>query len=246
MTHTNLSHSLKTHIHFLDKTKGRVPAQSFLLESFVCVGAFIQRARWRIKAISKQSLLLAESEAINFSTLYYREQHKELQQMELQRGHSEGTPHRGRWVEGGGVNTQSMPIPDTFGLLIFTRHSKACNFSSSLMLMNTYSAELIYMPSFCTLFHWLMSLWVQIWLIIIFFSHISLALITFTFTFTFMHLADAFIQSDLHCIQVTVSTFLSALAFPGNRTHDFGVASAMLYQLSYRKAGLSFVHSFIK
>ncbi len=51
-----------------------------------------------------------------------------------------------------------------------------------------------------------------------------------------MHLADAFIQSDLHCIQVTVSTFLSTLAFPGNRTHDFGVASAMLYQLSYRKA----------
>ncbi len=29
---------------------------------------------------------------------------------------------------------------------------------------------------------------------------------------------------------------LSALAFPGNRTHDLGVASAMLYQLSYRKA----------
>ncbi len=26
-------------------------------------------------------------------------------------------------------------------------------------------------------------------------------------TLTFMHLADAFIQSDLHCIQVTVSTF---------------------------------------
>ncbi len=43
-----------------------------------------------------------------------------------------------------------------------------------------------------------------------------------------MHLADAFIQSDLHCIQVTVSTFLSALAFPGNRTHDIGVANAML------------------
>ncbi len=58
----------------------------------------------------------------------------------------------------------------------------------------------------------------------------------FTFTFTFMHLADAFIQSDLHCIQVTVFTFLSALAFPGNRTHDVGVASAMLYHLSYRKA----------
>ncbi len=36
-----------------------------------------------------------------------------------------------------------------------------------------------------------------------------------TFTFTFMHLADAFIQSDLHCIQVTVTVlhFLSA-CFP--------------------------------
>ncbi len=55
-------------------------------------------------------------------------------------------------------------------------------------------------------------------------------------TFTFMHLADAFIQSDLHCIQVTVFFYiLSALAFPGNQTHDLGVASAMLYHLSYRK-----------
>ncbi len=27
------------------------------------------------------------------------------------------------------------------------------------------------------------------------------------FVYIFMHLADAFIQSDLHCIQVTVSTF---------------------------------------
>ncbi len=32
----------------------------------------------------------------------------------------------------------------------------------------------------------------------------------FTFTF-FMHLADAFIQSDLHCIQVTVFTFYQLL-----------------------------------
>ncbi len=30
-----------------------------------------------------------------------------------------------------------------------------------------------------------------------------------TFTFTFMHLADAFIQSDLHCIQVTVLHFIT-------------------------------------
>ncbi len=29
---------------------------------------------------------------------------------------------------------------------------------------------------------------------------------------------------------------LSALVFPGNRTHDLGVTNAMLYQLSYRKA----------
>ncbi len=57
-----------------------------------------------------------------------------------------------------------------------------------------------------------------------------------------MHLADAFIQSDLHCIQVTVFfTFLSALAFPGNRTHDLGVASAMLYHLSYRKASYIYI-----
>ncbi len=51
-----------------------------------------------------------------------------------------------------------------------------------------------------------------------------------------MHLADAVIQSDLHCIQVTVFYILSALALPGNRTHDLGVASTMLYHLSYRKA----------
>ncbi len=32
-------------------------------------------------------------------------------------------------------------------------------------------------------------------------------------TFTFMHLADAFIQSDLHCIQVTV-LHLTSSCFP--------------------------------
>ncbi len=36
-------------------------------------------------------------------------------------------------------------------------------------------------------------------------------------------------------------TFLSALAFPGNRTHELGVASAMLYQLSYRKASAALI-----
>ncbi len=37
----------------------------------------------------------------------------------------------------------------------------------------------------------------------------------FTFTFTFMHLADAFIQSDLQCIQA-MHFFLSVCVFPGN------------------------------
>ncbi len=38
---------------------------------------------------------------------------------------------------------------------------------------------------------------------------------------------------------------LSALAFPGNRTHDLGVASAMLYQLSYRKAPITTANNFL-
>ncbi len=41
----------------------------------------------------------------------------------------------------------------------------------------------------------------------------------FTFTFTFMHLADAFIQSDLQCIQA-IHVFLLLCVFPGNRTHN--------------------------
>ncbi len=49
-----------------------------------------------------------------------------------------------------------------------------------------------------------------------------------TFTFTFMHLADAFIQSDLQCIQVI--HFVSVLCvFPGNRTHNLCAANTMLY-----------------
>ncbi len=46
------------------------------------------------------------------------------------------------------------------------------------------------------------------------FSLVNISIGSFTFmhfTFTFMHLADAFIQSDLHCIQVTVSTFYQLL-----------------------------------
>ncbi len=47
-----------------------------------------------------------------------------------------------------------------------------------------------------------------------------------TSQFTFMHLADAFIQSDLQCIQVI--HVLSACVFPGNRTHNLCAANAML------------------
>ncbi len=43
-----------------------------------------------------------------------------------------------------------------------------------------------------------------------------LLLFIITFTFTFIHLADAFIQSDLHCIQVTVFTFDQLLLSLGN------------------------------
>ncbi len=50
-----------------------------------------------------------------------------------------------------------------------------------------------------------------------------------------MHLADAFIQATYIAFKLQFY-ILSALAFPGNRTHDLGVASAMLYHLSYRKA----------
>ncbi len=46
-------------------------------------------------------------------------------------------------------------------------------------------------------------------------------------TFTFMHSLDAFIQSDLQCIQVI--QLLSVHVFPGNWTHNLCAANAMLY-----------------
>ncbi len=48
-----------------------------------------------------------------------------------------------------------------------------------------------------------------------------------TFTFTFTHLADAFIQSDLQCIQAI--HVLSACVIPGNRIHNLCASNAMLY-----------------
>ncbi len=46
------------------------------------------------------------------------------------------------------------------------------------------------------------------------------------YIYTFIHLADAFIQSDLQSIQVI--HFLLVCVFPGNRTHNFRAANAML------------------
>ncbi len=54
-----------------------------------------------------------------------------------------------------------------------------------------------------------------------------------TFTFTFIR---RFYPKRLTVHSSDSFYILSALAFPGNRTHDLGVANAMLYQLSYRKA----------
>ncbi len=45
--------------------------------------------------------------------------------------------------------------------------------------------------------------------------------------FTFMHLADAFIQSDLH---LPARYTLSVHAFPGSWTHDLGIAN-LLFEL---------------
>ncbi len=54
---------------------------------------------------------------------------------------------------------------------------------------------------------------------------------TFTFTFIRRFYPKRLTLHSSHSFYI-----LSALAFPGNRTHDLGVANAMLYQLSYRKA----------
>ncbi len=53
-------------------------------------------------------------------------------------------------------------------------------------------------------------------------SKMTVPICTFTFTFTFMHLADAFIQSDLHCIQVTILHFISS-CFPWDNVQVIGV-----------------------
>ncbi len=60
-------------------------------------------------------------------------------------------------------------------------------------------------------------------------------------TFTFMHLADAFIQSDLQCIQAII--FLSVCVLPGNRTHN--LLLALLTQCSTTKPQEHFTQSLV-
>ncbi len=64
-------------------------------------------------------------------------------------------------------------------------------------------------------------------------SYITVSLFFFFFFFFF---SRRFYPKRLTLHSSYSFYILSALAFPGNRTHDLGVASAMLYQLSYRKA----------
>ncbi len=64
------------------------------------------------------------------------------------------------------------------------------------------------------------------------FKHIMIfqgIVLTFTFSRRFYPKQLTLHSSDSFYI-------LSALAFPGNQTHDFGVANTMLYQLSYRNS----------
>jgi len=50
------------------------------------------------------------------------------------------------------------------------------------------------------------------------------------FELSLMHLADAFIQSDLHCIQ-SIHFIIPFHAFPGNQTNDLGIAIAIVSTL---------------
>ncbi len=54
-----------------------------------------------------------------------------------------------------------------------------------------------------------------------------------------MHLAEAFIQSDLQCIQVI--HILSVYVFPGNQTHNLCAANAMLYHWATRTQFHSYI-----
>jgi len=67
--------------------------------------------------------------------------------------------------------------------------------------------------------------------IIVFFFYQTSHIRTSSYFQQHTHLADSFIQSNLHCI--SKYTFLSVLAFPRNQTNDIGVAStkALMFEL---------------
>ncbi len=65
---------------------------------------------------------------------------------------------------------------------------------------------------------------------------------SFTFTFYIYAFSRCFYPKRLTLHSSYSFTFYQLLLFPGNRTHDLGVASAMLYHLSYRKANLNIIY----
>ncbi len=68
-----------------------------------------------------------------------------------------------------------------------------------------------------------------------------------TLTLTFMHLADAFIQSDLHCIQVTVLHFYQLLLSLGIEPMILALHLEVTCSLQRTFNGLmSYVTSFLK
>ncbi len=75
----------------------------------------------------------------------------------------------------------------------------------------------------------------------IFALHILLIVSLSVFTFTFMHLADAFIQSDLHCIQVTVSTFYQLLLSTDSVPSVRALRVYIEHSTPYRKSEQLFV-----
>lgn len=137
-----------------------MPARSFFPESFVCVGAFIQRARWRIKAISKQSLLLAEFEAINLSSNSVLQGTTQRATTDGAAGGSLGGKHLG---EGSGLKREELTHNQCQYLTHFDCYYLPVtqNFSPSLMFMEYARFEINLCLCCVTLFHWLLCLFVE-------------------------------------------------------------------------------------
>ncbi len=81
--------------------------------------------------------------------------------------------------------------------------------------------------------HWLVMYLLKYWFRIIFQQKKCSFKLCICITFTFMHLADAFIQSDLQYNKVI--HFLSVCVCPGNWTHNLCAANAMLYHWATEK-----------